>query len=121
MKLPLPYEVETHIALADLLRASLVPGWLWTHFPAGEVRNKATAARLWRMGLHPGFADFLLISPAGVHHWLELKRGNARSSAAQKEFASAMMHRGVPYALARTFTEAVGWLKRWGVIRGTPQ
>jgi hypothetical protein len=71
---PPPIERRTHIALADLLRAACRPGWWWSHVPSGEHRSERTGGLLKRMGLRPGMLDFLLISPAGEHHWLELKR-----------------------------------------------
>jgi uncharacterized protein (DUF58 family) len=65
----------TVVAIADSLARGAAPGWIWTHFPAGEKRSEKTAALLKRMGVKPGFSDFLLISPNGRHHWLEIKRG----------------------------------------------
>lgn len=110
-------EIRTHIAVADALRVGAVAGWLWTHFPAGGKRDDKTGALLKRMGLKPGFADFLLIDPGGVHHWLELKRGKAELSEAQEAFCTAMQARGVPWALARSFDEAITVLTGWGAIR----
>src|SRR5262245_21061519 len=66
-------ERRFHIALADRLRAEGRPGWWWSHVPSGELRTKATAALLERLGLKPGMSDFILIAPDGGHHWLELK------------------------------------------------
>lgn len=115
--LPPPLEFRTTIAVADALRIGCVPGWLWTHFPAGEHRNAKTGARLKRMGLKRGWSDFLLVDPGGVHHWLELKRGKADLSDDQEAFALAMEARGVPWALARSFDEAVRQLTAWGALR----
>jgi hypothetical protein len=117
LKLPLPLEYETHVSVADALRLAIVPGWLWTHFPAGEKRDVRTAARLKRMGLNRGFADFLLIDPSGLHHWLELKRGKASLTSDQEAFGEAMMERGVPYAVARSFEDAVDQLHVWRALR----
>lgn len=110
-------EFRTHCAVADAMRIGIAPGWIFTHFPAGEKRDAGAAARLKRMGLKPGFPDFLLISPAGVHHWLELKRGSAALTDAQKAFQLAMNERGVPCAVARSFNEAIEILTSWGAIR----
>ncbi len=124
---PRATEFATHCAVADTIRVSVVDGWIWTHFPAGEERpsfiNKhgkrvsPAADRLKRMGLNPGFLDLLFISPVGIHHWLELKRGNAELTDAQEHFFYAMQARGVPVAIARSFNEAIDVLKRWGVVR----
>jgi hypothetical protein len=117
LKLPQPLEFETHVSIADALRLAVVPGWLWTHFPAGEKRDMRTAARLKRMGLNRGFADFLLIDPEGLHHWLELKRGKAPLTSDQEAFGEAMRARRVPYAVVRSFEEAVDQLHEWQALR----
>lgn len=114
---PLPYEVRTHVAVADALRVGCVPGWLWSHFPAGENRDEKTGARLKRMGLKRGWSDFLLIDPGGKHHWLELKRGKAELTDPQEAFRDACQARGVPWAVARSFEEAVSVLTEWGALR----
>jgi len=117
---PLPKEVQTHVAIADALRVGSLPGWLWTHFPAGEERDEATGWKLKRMGLKPGWPDFLLISPHGLHHWMELKRGPAaRLEPAQEELATLMRQRGVPHAVVRSFDEAVRQLTAWGALKLT--
>jgi len=114
---PDPIERQTHIAVADALRAGCAPGWLWTHFPAGEHRDKATGGLLQRMGLQKGWSDFLLVSPEGIHHWLELKRGKAPLTEEQGAFLEACRARGVPCAVARSFDEAIAILQRWGALR----
>jgi len=116
-KPPLPIERRTHIALADALRAGCMPGWLWTHFPAGEHRDEATGALLKRMGLQKGWPDFLLIDSTGKHHWLELKRGKAPLTKEQEAFRDACQARFVTWAVARSFDEAITVLQRWGAIR----
>lgn len=117
---PLPKEWQTHIAIADALRVAAVDDWLWTHFPAGELRDDATGEKLRRMGLKRGWGDFLLISPSGEHHWLELKRGaGGRLTSDQTAFMLACQARGVPHAVARTFDEAVRALTAWGALQLT--
>ena len=117
LKRTLPLEYETHCSIADALRLAVAKDWLWTHFPAGEKRDLRTAARLQRMGLKRGFSDFLLISPAGDHHWLELKRGKAALTPDQVAFGEAMRERRVPYAVARSFEEAIDVLHEWRALR----
>jgi hypothetical protein len=116
-KPPPALERQTHIAIADSLDLGSAPGWIWTHFPAGEKRSKETAALLKRMGVKPGFSDFLLISPTGQHHWLELKRGRAPLTEAQEAFRDACQARGVPHAVARSFNEAMQVLELWDAVR----
>lgn len=114
---PLAIERKTHIALADALRVGCAPGWLWSHFPAGEHRDEITGALLKRMGLKPGWLDLLLIAPDGIHHWLELKRGKAPLTDDQEAFLGALRARGVPCAVARSFDEAIAQLRDWGALR----
>ena len=115
-RLPPALERRTHIALADLLRHTARAGWWWSHIPSGEYRTEATGALLKRMGLQRGMADFLLISPTGVHHWLELKRGKAPLTEDQEAFAAALRRCGVPYDVARDYDAAVRQLKLWGAV-----
>ncbi|RWP05084.1 hypothetical protein [Mesorhizobium sp.] len=127
VKPPPPPEFKTHVAVADALRHGCSPGWLWTHFPAGEERPgfkdkkgrrvSPSASRLKRMGLKRGWSDFLLIDPAGRHYWLELKRGRAGLTEDQEAFRDACWARDVPWALARSFDEAIAQLASWGAVR----
>jgi hypothetical protein len=109
-------ERRTHILVADLLRHTSRPGWWWSHIPSGEYRTPETGALLSRMGLRRGMADFLLISPTGVHHWLELKRGNAPLTDEQHLFMNGLFARGVPHYVARSYDDAVHQLKLWGAL-----
>jgi len=115
-RMPPTLERRTHIAIADLLRHTARAGWWWSHIPSGEHRTEATGALLLRMGMKRGMLDFLLISPTGVHHWLELKRGSAPLTEAQEAFCRLLELRGVPWAVARDYDSAVQQFKRWGVL-----
>lgn len=114
---PLPKEVQTHVAIADALRVGAVAGWAWTHFPAGEARDDVVGAKLKRMGLKPGWPDFLLIHPSGVLFCLELKRGRALLRPEQMDFMMMCRARGIPHAVVRSFDEAVRQLSEWGALR----
>jgi len=115
-RMPLPIERRTHIALADTLRVSCRPGWWWSHVPSGEHRSEKTGALLKRMGTQRGMLDFLLIAPSGAHHWMELKRGNAPLTDAQRAFIEELTGRGVPWFVARDYEGAVRQLKQWGTL-----
>jgi len=130
VKAPPALEFLTHVALADAMRRGMTPGWVWTHFPAGEKRpghiDKKTgkwrspaAERLKRMGLKKGWSDFLLVSPEGQLHCLELKRGDADLTYEQEVFRKDMIRCGVPHAVAHSFMEAVAIMTGWGAIRIT--
>jgi hypothetical protein len=115
-KAPPAREFATQCVLADTLRRWINPGWVWTAFPAGELRTEATASRLKRMGLQPGFFDLLFISPTGEHHWIELKKGRAPLTVEQVAFELAMKLRAVPVAVCRDYKSAIEQLQEWGAL-----
>lgn len=127
VKPPPALEFKTHVMVADALRIGAVPGWQWTHFPAGEARPSFVDAkgrrvspaseRLKRMGLQPGWPDFVLVSPQGRFHGLELKRGKAPLTLEQGVFQAWCADHLVPHAVARSFDEAITCLAGWGAIR----
>ena len=73
-QIPPPKEHLIHIAVAEHLRHRGNSLWAWTHFPAGELRNDRTGAKLKAMGLQAGWPDLIFIAPDGRFHGLELKR-----------------------------------------------
>jgi hypothetical protein len=112
-----PLENQTTVAVADVLQVACTPGWLWTHFPAGEHRHPIVGARLQRMGLQRGWPDFVLLSPKVVPHFLELKRGDmGQLSAEQEDFRDWCLKRRARWALARSVDEAIEQLQVWGAI-----
>jgi hypothetical protein len=116
-KAPPPLEFRSHCVVADYLGYLISPGWLWTHFPSGENRTEATGARLKRMGLQKGWPDFILISPTGIFHALELKRPGGTLTPEQKDFRLHCIAHGWPYSLAYSVDEAKAVLNAWGAIR----
>ena len=117
-KPPSAPEFSLHCMVADVLDRWASPGWRFTHFPSGELRNKITAARLKRMGVKPGWPDFILLSPASVAHFLELKRRGERLSDSQDEFADWCAAHGYPFACCDDFRAALTVLKGWSAVRG---
>jgi hypothetical protein len=116
--LPPAPEFALHCMVADMLRRFGTRGWQWTHIASGEYRTKPTAERLKRMGVMPGWPDFLLLSPSGYPHCLELKRAKlGRSSAAQLAFAGWCREHRVAYAVHDQFRDAIEQLKTWGALR----
>jgi len=123
---PPPREFAIHCALADMIRRWIMPGWVWTHFPAGEARPAVSYAgrrvsitgfRLKRMGLNPGFPDFQFFSVEGPCAFLELKRQGQKLSDEQQEIAEALIAAGHLYLVTDDFKEAVERLTAWGVLR----
>lgn len=117
MALPPPKEFALHCMVADLLRRWIMPGWIWTHFPAGEARSPLTGARLQRMGLARGFPDFLFFHGAGRCCFLELKRRGGRLSEEQEAIGAHLAAAGHGYLVTDDFDVAVAQLKDWKILR----
>ena len=116
---PAASEFRLSVAVADTLRRCARKDWQWTHIGHGELREAATGERLKRMGLKPGWPDYIFISPGGVAHFLELKR-KARGSNltdAQEKFRDWCLAQSVPHAVARTYDEAIAIVTNWNVLR----
>ena len=111
-------EIELHMAVARTLRVHIAPGWLWSHYPAGEHREAQTAAKLKAMGVQRGWPDIMLLSPqGGALHALELKRIGEDLSEDQEAFQTWAIGHGVPYAVARTTEGALTVLSSWRCLR----
>lgn len=115
-KPPPPSEFKCCCALADMVRRWCNPGWFWTHLPLGENRTQAAGERLKRMGTQPGWFDYQFISPAGIPHFLEMKRRGGTLSLAQQDFAEHCQASGVAHAVTDNVPEAVAQLIAWGVL-----
>ena len=116
--MPTAAEFAVHCMVADMLRRLAARDWQWSHLPFGEYRPPATAARLKRMGVMPGWPDFLLLSPGGQPHFLELKREReGRLNDAQEGFAAWCGAHGVAYAVCNRFDAAIHQLTAWGALR----
>ena len=58
--------------------------------PSQIIKGKRVSfagARLKRMGINPGWSDFILLSPTALAHFLELKRRGKTLSDDQDDFA----------------------------------
>jgi hypothetical protein len=112
-------EFHLHILVADVLRRWIMPGWRFTHIASGEYRSKATAGRLKRMGVIPGWPDFILLSPLPTReaHFLELKRRGRKLSDEQDDFAAFCRMHGYPFEWTDNFDSALAVLKCWGAIK----
>ncbi|CAN2533403.1 hypothetical+protein [Methylocapsa aurea] len=112
-----PKELVLHMSVAKLLRDYARPEWQWTHIPSGELRDIRTASKLKQMGVRRGWPDFLLVSPRGSLHCLELKRAGEDLTEDQEQFRAWCIVHGAPYVVAWTFDEALAALREWGVLR----
>ena len=106
-------------AVAAHLDLRAKPGWELSHFPSGEKRDPITGGRLKLMGLKRGWPDFILISPEGLFHGLELKRKGEELNKFQQGFHDRCFARGIDYAVADNIDEALHYLAVWEVIPDT--
>ena len=104
------------IAVAEYLAIMAHPNVVWSHFPAGELRTKATAALLTRCGLRPGWPDLILIRDGGVYG-LELKTGRVRQSKAQKQVERQFIEAGAIYILCRGWDETIAALEHHDLVK----
>lgn len=108
-------EEQAQRAIAQYLRLSLQPDWMWFHIPNGESRSPRTGARLKQMGVLPGVPDIQILSPSGKAHFLEIKTPKGRLSRPQRAFRDWCEGGQVPFAVVRSIDEARTALRAWGV------
>ena len=114
---PRATEFQLHAAVADVIRRWIMPGWRYSHFPAGEYRDKVTASRLSRMGVTRGWPDLQFFHTEGRVCFLELKRKGSKPTDVQAELAMFLRAAGHGYEWTDDFRKAVNILKDWGVLR----
>lgn len=123
-----PLEEAVHIALAELLRIAIKPGWIWWHTPNGGERPSfinskgkrisIEGAQLKKMGARSGVSDFLLIAPNGAQlHALELKRKHIKPTKEQRDFLRSVIDAGGRGAWCDSFEDAVAFLEYWEAIK----
>jgi hypothetical protein len=116
-KVPALSEYQLHVTIAEWLRQCGVKGLVWFHPSNGELRTKRTAAKLQRMGVRAGVADFVFILPGGKAAFLEVKKSKTSLlSIAQKQFKQDVEALGCDYSVVRSIDEAVSTLIEWEVI-----
>src|SRR4051812_2818591 len=113
-----PLEFHLHCALADDVRKLLLPSWRWTHLPFGEMRSPATGSRLKRMGVMPGWPDFMFVGPGRALLFIELKRGRiGKLSDEQLAVHQHLQTCGIECFVVRSVVEAIERLQAYGALR----
>ncbi len=115
-------EFDLHVYAAQLLAFCAAPGVVWFHCPNGEHRSPRTGARLKKMGLRRGVADFCLTLPTdGKSAYLELKSATGSLTAEQRAFQSDVLAAGGLYATANSPEAVQTILGEWGAIEAVPR
>ena len=110
-------EADLQRAVVQALRFAL-PSSAIVHHCANEVtepgpRGVKRQAILVGMGVHPGFADLMVLCNGRVL-FLELKSLKGRLSPAQEAFRDAVLAQGHGWALVRSLDDALGALADHG-------
>jgi hypothetical protein len=128
---PPPIEFGTHATLADICKRWINPQWKFTHLPLGEHREhrinprtgkrySLSGQRLQRMGVTPGWPDFIFVGPKAQVFWLELKRvKRGRLSEDQSEVLAHLVACGFAVLVTTSLGDAVNTLKQAGILRST--
>ncbi|SEP20896.1 hypothetical protein SAMN04490248_13819 [Salinihabitans flavidus] len=111
-------EADLQRAVVKALRFAL-PRSAIVHHCANEVtepgpRGARRQAILVGMGVHPGFADLMVLSEGRVL-FLELKSNRGRLNPAQEVFRDAVQAQGFGWALVRSLDDALGALADHGL------
>lgn len=110
-------EADAQRAIVQVLRVVLPRGSVVHHaaneVPAGDRRGKLRQAILVGMGVHPGFADLIVLSGGRVL-FLEVKSPTGRLSRSQIVFRDMVQAQGFAWTLVRSVEEALGALADHG-------
>ena len=110
-------EADAQRAIVQALRFAL-PRDAIVHHCANEVTEAGPGgarrqAILVGMGVHPGFADLIVISSGRVL-FLEVKSQTGRLRKSQEVFRDAVVTQGFGWALVRSVDDALGALADYG-------
>jgi hypothetical protein len=101
------------------LTAALITRWRWFGLPGSLVAAVPNRRAFGQVGLTPGLADLIVMSPILREKtgWLELKTTNGRLSGPQHEFGRVCRDLGVPYAVCYGLDSAIEQLRKWGALK----
>jgi hypothetical protein len=112
-------EADAQRTIVQALRVVLPRGAIVHHsvneVTAGDRRGRMRQAILVGMGVHPGFADLIVLSQGRVL-FLEVKSKTGRLSPAQQAFRDAVQAQGFAWAVVRSVDDALAALADHGFI-----
>lgn len=96
--------------------------WLF-HVPNGGSRNKQEAVKFKQMGVKAGVSDLCLPYPRGMYCglFIEMKYGDGRQQATQKEFLRDMAEAGHFVATCYSAEEAIKVIEQYLKLEGFEQ
>lgn len=111
---PDPREDELQQAIAQLLDQILIEGQVaWSHFPAGGYQlTPAARARLYRLGLKPGFPDIMILFSQARVLWLEVKTRTGVLSKDQSHMHALLRMLGHTVKVVRSLEDVIGALQQ---------
>lgn len=112
-----PMEDAIQSTIIQLLHLRADPRTIYAHIPNGIPATARVGARFVRLGMLPGAADLLVITPDAVPHFIEIKSSRGYQSEPQKAFQARCQQIGVDYCLVRSTREAEAVLDGWGAFR----
>ena len=95
---------------------NVYPELKWLHHcPNGGSRNRNEAVKLKQMGVKAGVSDLCLPYPKGIYCglYIEMKFGDNRQQASQKEFLADMAEAGHFVATCYSAEEAIEVIKKY--------
>ena len=110
-------EADVQRQIVVFLRAVLPTGSI-IHHAANEITSGGRdghirQAILSGMGVHPGFADLVVLSGGRVL-FLEVKSATGRLRAAQEAFRDSALQQGFCWALVRSVDDVIAALREYG-------
>ena len=108
-------EYDLHCAVVEYIH-SVWPTNLAHHAANGEIRSKATAAKLKRMGVRRGVPDLCVPYGGGRTLWLEIKASRGRASAQQEAFIQRLRDFDHKVAIIRSVEDVKNAFKALGII-----
>jgi hypothetical protein len=110
-------EADAQRAIVQALRTILPKGSIVHHcaneVAGGDRRSRLRQAMLVGMGVHPGFADLIVLSGGRVL-FLEVKSRTGRLRPEQRSFRDEVRAQGFGWALVRSLDDALGALADHG-------
>ena len=109
---------EESIIQSSIVSALSLAGVYVFMVPNGELGKitQAAAGRAKAMGLRSGISDLVVMSPAGVAHFMEVKTATGVLSPSQIRFAELCLKKGWRYEVARTVEQSIDIVKKWGIL-----